>query len=114
MVMAKVPPLSSAIGRNITNAIFSLSSPAYSQGIESFSHSGATVVPLGSVANCGWSFFFNSDVSNFVTIRNGSGGADFLQLKPQEFFFGPLLPACVPYILADTANCLVEWLILSR
>lgn len=113
MSCSKIPPMSAAIGRNISNALFDISSGVYSQGIKSFGTSEAAV-PLGAVTSCGWSFFYNSDTANYVTIYNGAGGAVFLKLAPGEFAFCPLTPACVPYILANTAACLVEWLILSR
>lgn len=114
MVGAKVPPWSSNVSRNITNALFALSSTVYVQGEFLAPITTAGAVPLGQVTSCGWAFFFNTDVTNFVTIRNGVSAADLIELKPGEFFLGPLLPACTPFILANVAACLVEFLIFSR
>ena len=110
---SKIPPFIAAVGRNITSAQFNMSSGVYSEGVKSIATS-ATAIPLGGITSCGWAFFYNSDATNFLAIRNGSGGADVIKLKAGEIAMLPLLDACVPYAIADTAACLLEFLIFSR
>lgn len=102
-----------AVGRNVTGLLFSMSSGVYSQGVLSVATS-ATAIPLGQVASCGWAFFYNSDSANYVTLRNGSSGADWLRLNAGECAFGPLITSCVPYGVANTSAVLLEFLIFSR
>ncbi len=110
----KIPPWSSTVSRNITNALFSISSTLYTQGFDLAPITTGTAIPLGQVVACGWAFILNTDGTNFVKLSNGLSGAVFIKLKPGEFFLGPLLDACVPFWVADTATCLCEYLIFSR
>lgn len=104
--------MSSVIGRAVTNLLFTMTGNPYIEGVLSVLTS-ATVIPLGSVVAPHWSFFNNLDVTNFVKVRNGASGADLVKLKPGECAFFPLLDTAVPYAIADTATCLMEYLILS-
>jgi len=110
---SKIPPMSAAVARNITGGLVSVASGIFSEGVISIATS-ATAFPLGGITSCGWAFFYNSDVVNYITLRNGAAGADFMKLAAGEWMLGPLLPACVPYGLANTTACLVEFLIFSR
>lgn len=105
--------MSAAVARNITNGLVSVASGVFSEGVISIPTS-ATAFPLGGVTSLGWSWFYNSDVANYITLRNGASGADFLKLAPGEWMLAPLLPACVPYGIATGGACLIEFLLFSR
>lgn len=73
----------------------------------------ATALGLGNVTTPHWAFFYNLDTSNYLTIRNGSSGADVLELRPGQSFVCSLYRSIVPYAVANTAACLLEYLILD-
>ena len=69
-------------------------------------------IVLGDVTTPGWAMFVNRDTTNFITLLVASSGAVFAKLKPGEFALLRLgSGAQVPYALADTAACLMEYLI---
>jgi hypothetical protein len=108
----KASIMSNAVSRSVSGLTFTMTGNYYVQG-EVLALTSATVVPLGAVTTPHFAVFINHDATNFVKFRNGSGGADFLQLYPGEPFFGPLYGSCVPYVIADTASCVVEYLIFQ-
>lgn len=103
--------MSAAIGRALTRA-FTMTGNYMIEGVVTVATS-ATAIPLGSVTTPHWSYFFNTDANNFLTIRNGASGADLLKLKAGECAFCPLLDSATPYAVADTAAIVLEYLIIS-
>lgn len=70
---------------------------------------------LGDVSTLGYCWLRNLDGTNFVEVRTGTGAAKFVKCKAGEvqcFRFGSGVTA--PYIVADTAACQVEYLIVSN
>lgn len=108
----KAAVMSSAIGRSITGATFTMTGSFYTEGSISVGIT-ATLIPLGQVTTPHWAYFKNMDSANYLTIRNGASGADLLKLLPGEAAFVPLLDTSVPYAIANTAPCILEYLILS-
>ena len=104
--------MSSAIGRAVSGLLFTMTGNTLIEGVLSVGTS-ATLIPLGQVASPHWSWFLNKDSGNFIKIRNGASGADLLKLKAGEWAFCPLLDSAVPYAIADTAACVLSYLILS-
>lgn len=104
--------MSAAIARSIAAATFTMAG-TYIQALTCLIGVTATAIPLGAVTTPHWAYFKNLDANNFLTIRNGSGGTDFLELFPGEPAFCPLINTCVPYGIADTAGVLLEYLIFS-
>jgi hypothetical protein len=104
--------MSSTIGRSFTADQWNMSGNFYMQGAVLIATS-ATAIPLGQVTAPHWAYFANKDLVNYVTIRNGSGGADLLQLYPGERCPVPLFSSCVPYAIANGAAVELEYLILS-
>lgn len=102
-----------AVGKSVTAVRFTVTGDAYIESTVSAATS-ATVVPLGGVTSPGWCYFKNMDDTNFVKIRNGSLGADLVKLKPGESAWFPMYDGAVPYVIADTDACLVEYLIVQR
>ncbi len=106
--------MTSTIGRSVTGLAFNMAGLFLVQGSISVAIS-ATAIPLGQVTAPHWAWFRNMDATNFVTIRNGSGGADLIKLLPGECTPGgvPLLDTSVPYAVANTAPVQLEYLIFS-
>lgn len=72
-------------------------------------------IPLGGVTAGGnWVWLKNLDGTNFVEVRVGTGSTKFCKLKPGEFALFRLGSGITaPYIIADTATCLVEYVLFS-
>jgi hypothetical protein len=104
--------MASAVGRSINDFIASMTNSTYIEGTVLIGTS-ATAFPLGQVGAPHWAYFKNLDSTNYVTIRNGSGGADLIELMAGEPCFVPLYVAANPYGVANTAACYVEYLILA-
>lgn len=73
---------------------------------------GGTALPLGNVTTPGYCFIRNTDPTNFVTIKPAAAGVDTLKLKAGEFAVFRFA-AAAPALLADTAACVVEFLLLQ-
>lgn len=104
--------MSSALSRAVSGFLATMTGNFIVEGTISIATS-ATLIPLGQVTAPHWAAFHNLDATNFLTIRNGSGGADLLKLLAGEWAFCPLLDTSVPYGVANTAVCLLEYLIFS-
>ncbi len=104
--------MTTAVGRAAALVIANMAGNFYVEGSISVATS-ATLIPLGQVVAPHWAFFKNMDVTNFVRLMNGSGGAKLPKLLPGEAAFFPLDDTSVPYAIADTAACLLEYLIFS-
>lgn len=105
--------MAATVGRSKVATTFSMTANVYSAGTVSVGTS-VEAIPLGEVTTPHWAFFLNLDATNYLTLRNGSSGADLIRLYPGEFCVVPLDIAAVPYALADTAACLLEYLIFGR
>lgn len=69
-------------------------------------------IVLGEITTPGWAMFINRDSTNFIELRVATGGAKFAKLKAGEFALLRLgSGAQVPYAIADTAACVLEYLI---
>ena len=104
--------MTSAISRSISAAVFNMTGNYVQQGVQLIATS-ATALNLGAVTAPHWAYFKNLDASNFLKIRNGASGADFIELLAGEGGVFPLLHTGTPYAIADTAACLLEYLIFS-
>lgn len=97
----------------VNNLLVTVSGSSFVENLLSVLTS-ATVIPLGGVTSPHWAFFQNLDATNFLRIRNGSTGADLLSLYPGELALCPLFITAVPYAIADTASCLLKYVILPK
>lgn len=69
---------------------------------------------LGEVTSLGYCWMKNLDDTNFVTLKTGTGGTVVIKLKAGEvalFRFGSGITA--PYLIADTASCNLEYLLIE-
>lgn len=69
---------------------------------------------LGDVAAGGWFFGINRDATNYIEIRAGSGLADLVKIKPGEFAFFRTAADATPYVIADTAACELEYVVIDN
>ena len=73
-------------------------------------------IGLGELsAPLGWALFINRDTTNYLEIRSGSGASnDVIRLNAGEFAlfrFGSDVTA--PYAIANTAACVLEYMIVA-
>lgn len=74
----------------------------------------ATVIPLGAVTTPGWFAMKNTDLTNYLTLRNGAAGADVVQAKAGEYAFFRWPSTAVPYALANTSSVVMDYLLFSN
>lgn len=70
---------------------------------------------LGTVTSLGWCMIVNRDATNFVSVLAATAGTNIIRvppLSPALFHFGSGVTA--PYLIANTAACQVEYLIVSQ
>lgn len=103
--------MSSAVTRQVVQALLSASGGHYQSGILTVTTS-AIAIPLGSVTTAGYGYFKNLDDTNFIKIRAGSGGTDVVKIKPLESAVFRLASNS-PYAIADTASCNLEYMIVE-
>jgi hypothetical protein len=90
-------------------------------GVKLISHQKFSVataeqaVNITGITTLGYAMLVNRDETNFVEVRVGTGGTKFCKLKAGEvalFRFGSGITA--PFIIADTAACLVEMMLFNN
>jgi len=99
-------------GMSVTAMLDDMSGSLISKGTI-LALTSATLVPLNGITACGYSAWHNTDSTNFVTIRNGSTGADLARVRPGKYAFFELIAGAAPYLVADTASCYVQFFIAS-
>jgi len=104
--------MASAIGRSIASSLVTMSGSHYIEATLSVATS-ATALTLGTVTSPGYFFCKNTDSTNFVRFRNGSGGANVAKLLAGEYCLFRWDSAATPYAIADTVAVIVEYLLLS-
>lgn len=73
-----------------------------------------TAINLGPLSNVGWYLIVNRDATNFVQLYNATSGTKFAKLLPGEFAMGRFdTGITAPAAIADTAACLIEYLIFE-
>lgn len=65
---------------------------------------------LDDVAPGGFVIGVNRDATNYVEIRPGSGLADLIKVGPGEPFLFRTAADSTPYVIANTAECELEFL----
>jgi hypothetical protein len=104
--------MSAAKGVSVTGMTDNMAGSCISDGSILVATS-ATAIPLGSITSCGWCALHNTDSTNYVTLQNGGGGTPTVYVGPGKYAFFTLPPTAVPYLLANTAACYVEFFIAS-
>ena len=67
---------------------------------------------LGDIATGGYCLLINRDATNYVSVRAGTGAANLIKLKAGEAALFRC-EAAAPYVIANTAACLVEVLLIE-
>lgn len=73
----------------------------------------ATAIPIPA-GTLGFAIFINRDTTNYVELKTATGGVMFAKIKAGEgamFRFPSATTA--PFILANTASCTVEYMIVE-
>lgn len=104
--------MANAVGRAVVSLIMNMGGNFYSEGSISVGTS-STVIPLGQVTTPHWSVFQNIDSINYLQLQIANGGGIFGRLYPGYVAFLPLDPGVVPYAIANTAACVLDYLIFS-
>src|SRR3990167_865110 len=69
---------------------------------------------LGEVVTGGMLFGVNRDATNYIEIRSGGAGADLVRAKAGEpFFFRVSADTAAPNLIANTAACEVEYVLIE-
>jgi hypothetical protein len=76
--------------------------------------SGGTAIPLGGLSTLGWYSIKNNDPTNYVQLMTAVSGTVINQCPPRGQITG-YFPASItaPALIAHTAGCSVEMLILE-
>ena len=98
---------------NLGGKVVSLTTDKFNHHLHSV---GTTeeAMDLGELATIAWCWIKNHDGTNFVELRTATAGTKFAKLLAGEaalFRFGSGVTA--PYLIADTAACLVEYIIFA-
>jgi len=111
-----IPPTLLQIAGTANQSLFSISGKNFTDGTKSFPTSaGGTAIPLGGVGTLGWAVIRNLDPTNYVQVLTAVSGTVFLRINAGEaalFRFDQGVTA--PAILANTAACVCQWLILEN
>lgn len=73
---------------------------------------GGTALPLGDVTTPGYCFIRNTDPTNYITVKPAAAGVDTIKIKAGEFAVFRFA-AAAPAVLANTAACVIEYLLLQ-
>ncbi len=102
------------VARDETDKSFDVTGARYHQGVQNVATSEEAIA-LGDIPTTalGYCHVKNLDPTNFIKIRPGTGLADMLKLKPAESCVFRWMTGIIPFIIADTAACDVEILIIE-
>ncbi len=104
--------MSGAVAKSVTALLRNMGGSYYAEG-QVLAATGGTAIPLIGVTQPSITWLYNTDVTNFVRIANGSGGAKLLKLLAGDQWAFRFDDTAVPYAFADTAAVLLEYVIFS-
>ncbi len=104
--------MGSVMGRSVTGQLATMTANPFIEGTVLVT-TAAMLIPLGQVTAPHWAWFKNLDAGNFINLRNGASGAVLLKLLAGEACPLPLDDSSIPYAQANTAACLMEYLVFS-
>ena len=74
----------------------------------------STAINLGALSTPTWAIFINRDPTNYIELKVSSSGAIFAKMLPGEWCILRLgSGAQVPYAIANSGACLMEFLICN-
>lgn len=70
---------------------------------------------IGDITSPRWLWVRNLDTTNYVKIRSGSGGSDFLRIEAGQDTPGiiPIEPTMTLYAIANSAAVTIDFIVLS-
>jgi len=71
------------------------------------------VLLLGDAGAGGYCILINRDSTNFIEVRPNTAVADLIKIGPGEAAMFRLAADAVPYVIADTADCDLEYLLIE-
>lgn len=101
-------------GLDIVDFKVTLTSQKFAHIIQSVGTSEEAMI-LGEVTSLGFCIFKNLDPTNYVEVRTGTGGTKIVLVSAGSvamFAFGSGITA--PFLIANTATCRVEYLLISQ
>ena len=109
---------------NAVNGIFTLNASeadslsyddtaATSATVEAVTGAGGTQIVAKTVTKSVYCYIKNLDTTNFVTLQNDDQ-EDWGKLLPGEFAFFPIKGGTGFEVLADTANCVIEYALFQQ
>jgi len=103
---ANVPPTSV----NVAGISVTVSGTQWMDNVQAVGTSEEAIL-MGDVAAGGYMLVQNMDATNFVSLRQATGAANFMKLLAGEFAIFRLSPdATAPFAIADTASVNVRFL----
>lgn len=109
----KASIMSAAVGRSLTGVLVSMAGGFIVGPTQQSIATSATALNLGGVTAPGYMWIQNMDPTNYVRLHNGSSGAKVVKLQAGEFSLFRWDDTGTPYATANTAACIVEYLLLS-
>jgi len=104
--------MSSALSRAFNGLQFNQNTYETTYGVLTVTTAGVAI-PLGGIAAPHWFVGVNQDPTNYLQLKNGSGGAVVVRLYPGEVAFFPWDNGATPYAVSSTASTTLEYLLLS-
>lgn len=90
---------------------FTVTGTDYMRGTQTVG-TAAEALDIGDITTPGWMLIVNRDATNYVEIRDGADGADVVKIKAGEFALFRLATT-TPYVIATTAACQVEYVVVE-
>ena len=72
---------------------------------------------IGECTSPGWAVFVNLDNTNYIGLRPGTGGTQYIELEAKgglALFKFSSISSWTPYAIADTASCKLFYMIVNR
>lgn len=91
---------------------FDMSGSKHVHMLQTLTGDSQEALDIGDIGTCGYMIIRNKDATNFVEIRPASSGDDLIKLGPGQWAVFPLTTS-TPYALADSGDCIVEYLLLE-
>ena len=86
----------------------------YLDNVQNVGFAAEEALLLADITVGGYVWLRNLDATNFISVRQGTGTTNMIQLKPGDFALFRLSPdTTAPYVIADTGACELEVLLID-
>lgn len=97
---------------SLTGLLATMAGADYIKSTQLVTTSEAALNIPAAIGTPGYIFMVNRDATNFIKVRAASGAADLIKIHPGKFALFELAAAS-PYVIADTASCQIEYLLIE-